>query len=82
MLKVLRRRLGEHDPEVMKAPLPAARLQRAEDMLREIWARVSGTGAKHPTWRFVETLLRMARDQMEPGRARPDRKPFHHDRVQ
>lgn len=82
MLKLLRRRLGAHDPEVMKAPLPAAQLQRAEDMLGEIWARVSGTGAQHPTWRLVEALLRMARDQMEPGQARPDRKPPYHDRVQ
>jgi hypothetical protein len=82
MLKLLRRRLREHHSEMMKAPLPPARLQRTQDMLGEIWARVSGTGAKHPTWRLVEALLRMARDHLEPGRARPDREPPHHDRAQ
>lgn len=79
MLKLLRRRLREHDSEMMKAPLPPARLQRAHDMLGEVWAGLSGTGARHPTWRLVEALLRLARDRMELGRA--DREPPRDDRV-
>jgi hypothetical protein len=72
MLQLLRRVLREHYPELMKAPLPAARLQRAHDMLGEVWARAGTAGEKHPTWRLVEGLLRLARDQVGPARAKPD----------
>ena len=47
MLKLLRR-LREHYSKMMKAPLPPARLQRAQDTLGEIWAGLSGTGASIP----------------------------------
>jgi hypothetical protein len=70
MIKLLRRRLREHYPELMDIPLPAARLQRALDTLAEIWARAGDSAGKHPTWRLVEGLLRLARDhtvQAKPG---------------
>ena len=72
MIKLLRRRLREHYPELMKTALPPARLQRAHDMLEEIWARAGGVGGEHPTWRLVEGLLRLARDHMEAVRAKRD----------
>ena len=77
MIKLLRRRLREHYPELMKTPLPAARLQKAQDMLKDIWARAGG--GKHVTWRLVEGLLRLARDRMEPAQAKPDGSQFRHD---
>jgi hypothetical protein len=81
MLTLLRRRVREHNPELMKTTLPAARLQRAQDMLGEIWARVGAAGEKHPTWRLIEALLRLVRDHMEPARARPESEQPRHDRV-
>jgi len=33
-------------------------------MLSEIWARTGGAGEKHPVWRLVEGLLRMALDRV------------------
>ena len=71
MIKLLRRRLREHYPESMEIPLPAARLQRARDMLEEIWARTGKGAGKHPTWRLVEGLLRWARDQYGAGPGGP-----------
>jgi hypothetical protein len=37
MIKMLRRRLREYQPDPMKTVIPPARLQRAQDMLAEIW---------------------------------------------
>jgi hypothetical protein len=81
MLTLLRRRLREHNPELMQTTLPAARLQRAQHMLKEIWGRAGIAGAKHPTWRLVEALLRLVRDHLEPAQARPEREQPRHDRV-
>jgi hypothetical protein len=81
MLTLLRRRLREHNPELMKSTFPAARLQRTQDMLEEIWGRAGKAGAKHPTWRLVEALLRLVRDHLEPAQARPEREQPRHDRV-
>lgn len=65
MLKMLRRRLREYRPDLLNAPIPPARLQRAQDMLTEIWVRTDGAGEKqHPVWRLVEGLLRMALDRV------------------
>jgi hypothetical protein len=63
MIKMLRRRLREYEPEAMRAPSPPARLQRAQDMLGEIWQRAGGAAERHPVWRLVEGLLRMALDR-------------------
>ena len=63
MIKLLRRRLRECQPDLVNAVIPPARLQRAQDMLTEIWARTDGAGEKHPVWRLVEGLLRMALDR-------------------
>jgi hypothetical protein len=64
MIKLLRRRLRELQPNPMTTVLPPARLQRAQDMLAEIWARTDGASEKHPVWRLVEGLLRMALDRV------------------
>jgi uncharacterized protein (DUF2267 family) len=80
MIKLLRRRLRESQPDLAKATMPPAPLQRAHDMLREIWAQTGGAGSKHPVWRLAEGVLRMALDRMrtgEPDHAgkTPDRAP-------
>ena len=77
MIKMLRRRLREYQPDPMKTVSPPARLQRAQDMLKEIWARAGGAGEKHPVWRLVEGVLRMALDRApdHPDQIRPDRAP-------
>jgi hypothetical protein len=69
MIKMLRRRLNECQPDLMRTVIPPARLQRAQDMLSEIWARTGEAGEKHPVWRLVEGLLRMALDRVETVRA-------------
>jgi hypothetical protein len=66
MIKLLRRRLRELQPNPMATVMPPARLQRAQDMLAEIWARTDGASEKHPVWRLVEGLLRMALDRVTP----------------
>ena len=60
MIKMLRRRLREYEPDAMRTAGPPARLQRAQDMLAEIWERAGVAGERHPVWRLVEGLLRMA----------------------
>ena len=59
MIKLIRRRLREHSPELVQTALPPASLQRAQDMLKEIWARTGGSGDRQRIWRLVEGLLRM-----------------------
>jgi hypothetical protein len=56
MLQLLRRRLRESQPELINVALPPARLQRAQDMLTEIWTR-TGEGSDR-VWRVVEGALR------------------------
>ena len=73
MIKMLRRRLREYQPDVIGTVIPPARLQRAQDMLTEIWAGTGGAGEKHPVWRLIQGLLRMALDRVET--VRPDRVP-------
>lgn len=68
----LRRWLREHYPALINTALPPARPQRAQARLEGIWARAGAIGERHPTWRPVEGLLRLARDQRGPARATPD----------
>jgi hypothetical protein len=68
----LRRWLREDYPELIKTALPPARPQRAQARLEGIWARAGEIAERHPTWRPVEGLLRLARDQRGPARATPD----------
>jgi hypothetical protein len=65
MVKLLRRRLVEQFPELMNVAPPPPRLQIAQDMLRQIWARAGEAGERHPLWRLVESVLRAATEQME-----------------
>lgn len=60
MIGLLRRRLREYSAELIQPDLPPARLQRGKDMLSEIWRRTGGSNGRHPSWRLVEGLLRMA----------------------
>ena len=71
MIKLLRRRLQEYPSDGTTMTPQPARLQRAQDLLKEIWARAGVAGEKHPVWRLVEGMLRMARDRMETPRAEP-----------
>jgi len=75
MIKLLRRRLRETRPDLMNASLPAARLQRAQDMLSEISTRAGGASEKdrERVWRVVEGVLRLALDRMGTVRVEPDR---------
>jgi hypothetical protein len=63
MIKMLRRRLREYEPDTIRAVGPPARLQRAQDMLAEIWEEAGAAGERHPVWRLVEGLLKMALDR-------------------
>jgi len=72
MIKLLRRRLREYSPELVQTTQLPARLQRTQDMLKEIWVRAGGAGDRHPIWRLVEGLLRMASEPMGAERAEPD----------
>jgi len=72
MIKLLRRRLAEIHPELMKAALPPIRFQRAQDLLRRIWTLSGGTGATHPVWHLVEAVLQTASEQVKPHQVQPD----------
>lgn len=69
MIKLLRRRLRESYPELKKTTFPPASLQRAQDRLKQIWARVGKAGERHPSWRLVEGLLRMVSESLGADRA-------------
>lgn len=73
MLRLLRRRLREHQPDLMNAVLPSARLQRAQGMLGEIWARAEEDKGRARVWRLVEGMLRLALDRMGTVRVEPER---------
>ena len=69
MIKLLRRRLQEYPSDGTGLTPQPASLQRAQELVKEIWARTGAAGEKHPVWRLVEGMLRMARDRMETLRA-------------
>jgi len=73
-VQLLRRRLRENHPALMNAAPPPARLQRAQDMLEELWARVGETNEKNRerVWRLVEGVLRLALDRLGTVRVEPD----------
>jgi hypothetical protein len=74
MIKLLRRRLRENHPDLMNAARPPARLQRAQDMLEELWARVGEANEtnRERVWRLVEGVLRLALDRLGTVRVEPD----------
>jgi hypothetical protein len=72
MLRLLRRRFGDGAAGLTQSPFSAPRLQRAHDMLADLWARTGGAGERHPTWRLVEGFLRLASDQLDRAREKSD----------
>ena len=68
MLKLLRRRLGDVAADLTQSPFLTPRLQQAHDMLAELWARTGGAGERHPTWRQVESFLRLASAHLDRAR--------------
>jgi hypothetical protein len=71
MITLLRRRLRESYPELKKTTFPPASLQRAQDTLKQIWARVGKTGERHSSWRLVEGLLRLISKSLGGARVEP-----------
>jgi len=74
MIKLLRRRLRENHPDLMNAAPPPARLQRAQDMLEELWARAGEANETNRgrVWRLVEGVLRLTLDRLGTVRVEPD----------
>ncbi len=74
MIKLLRRRLRENHPALMNAAPPPARLQRAQDMLEELWARAGEANETNRgrVWRLVEGVLRLTLDRLGTVRVEPD----------
>jgi hypothetical protein len=87
MIKMLRRRIRELGPGAEQPSAHPARLQRAQDMVAEIWARTGVARERHPVWRLVEGLLRMALGRVDPIRIEPvhassdHAEEMHRDRV-
>ncbi len=71
MIKLLRRRISEDHPELLRTVLPPGRLQRTEDMLKGIWAKTGEANGKHPVWRLVESLIRLAWEHLGGDRVDP-----------
>jgi len=67
MLKLLRRRLADSGADLTRSPFPPPRLQRAHDILAELWARTGGSDERHPIWQLVELFLRVASDRGNQG---------------
>jgi hypothetical protein len=74
MIKLLRRRLRENHPALMNAAPPPARLQRAQDMLEELWARAGEANETNRgrVWRLVEGALRLTLNRLGTVRVEPD----------
>jgi hypothetical protein len=74
MITLLRRRLRENRPGPMNVALSPARLQGAQDMLEELWARAGGANETNRgrVWSLVEGVLRLALDRMGTVRVEPD----------
>lgn len=72
MLKLLRRYLREFQPDLMSTAIPPARLQRAQDRLKSIWALAGESAGPHPVWRLVEGVLQLALDRLRTVRPELD----------
>jgi hypothetical protein len=70
MLEMLRRRIHDRYPALLRSTPPAAELNRAQDMITSLWAATGRAGKGHPTWRAVMGVLVLAQKQIA-GRSEP-----------
>jgi hypothetical protein len=64
MLEMLRRRIRDRYPALLRSVPPAAELHRAEDILKNLWAATGRAGRSNPTWRAVMGVLVLAQQQV------------------
>ena len=60
-----RRRIHDRYPALLRSAPPAAELNRAQDILKSLWAATGRAGKSHPTWRAVMGVLALAQQQIE-----------------
>lgn len=65
MLEMLRRRIHDRYPALLRSAPPAAELNRAQDIVKSLWAATGRAGKGHPTWRAVMGVLALAQQQIE-----------------
>jgi hypothetical protein len=65
MLEMLRRRIHDRYPALLRSAPPAAELNRAQDIVKSLWAATGRAGKSHPTWRAVMGVLALAQQQIE-----------------
>ena len=64
MLEMLRRRIHDRYPALLRSAPPAAELNRAQDIVKNLWAATGRAGKNHPTWRAVMAVLALAQQQV------------------
>jgi hypothetical protein len=69
MLEMLRRRIHDRYPALLRYAPPAAELNRAQDILKSVWVATGRSGKTDPTWRAVMGVLALAQQQIA---ARPE----------
>lgn len=76
MLEMLRRRIRDCYPALLRSVPPAAELHRAENIIRTLWAATGRASRSNPTWRAVMGVLVLAQQQIaaraEMNQDRPD----------
>lgn len=70
MLEMLRRRIHDRYPALLRSAPPAADLNRAQDIVKSLWAATGRAGKSDPTWRTVMGVLLLAQQQIA-ARAEP-----------
>jgi hypothetical protein len=70
MLEMLRRRIHDRYPALLRAAPPAAELNRAQDIVKNLWVATGHAGKSDPTWRVVMGVLALAQQQIA-ARAEP-----------
>ena len=70
MLEMLRRRIHDRYPALLRSAPPAAELNRAQDIVKSLWIATGRAGKSHPTWRAVMGVLALAQQQIA-DRAEP-----------
>ncbi len=64
MLEMLRRRIHDRYPALLRSAPPAAELNRAQDILKSVWVATGRAGKSDPTWRAVMGVLALAQQQI------------------